>query len=39
MGIERVVDIQFGTENCYHLILEMYDKGNIVLTDKDYIVV
>jgi predicted ribosome quality control (RQC) complex YloA/Tae2 family protein len=39
MGIERVVDIQFGTENCYHPILEMYDKGNIFLTDKDYIVV
>lgn len=38
IGMERVVDFTFGTENCYHLILEMYDKGNIVLADKDYVV-
>jgi predicted ribosome quality control (RQC) complex YloA/Tae2 family protein len=38
IGVERVVDFTFGTDNCYHLILEMYDKGNIVLTDKDYVV-
>ena len=39
LGLERVVDIQFGTENCYHLMVEMYDRGNIVLVDKDYRVV
>lgn len=39
VGMERVVDFTFGTENCYHLILEMYDKGNIVLTDKNYVVI
>ena len=31
------MDLQFGSgEAAYHLILEMYDKGNLVLTDGEY---
>jgi len=34
LGIDRVVDLQFGDgEAAHHLILEMYDRGNLVLTD------
>ncbi|KAG8228129.1 hypothetical protein J437_LFUL000131, partial [Ladona fulva] len=34
LGIDRVVDLQFGTgEAEYHVILELYDKGNVLLTD------
>merc|ERR1719354_228961 len=37
MGVDRVVDMQFGSdEAAYHLILEMYDRGNLVLTDHEY---
>lgn len=37
VGVDRVVDIQFGSgEAAYHLILEMYDRGNLVLTDHEY---
>ena len=37
LGSDRVVDFSFGKgEACYHLILEMYDKGNIILTDYTY---
>lgn len=32
-----MVDCQFGSgEAAYHLILEMYDKGNLVLTDWEF---
>lgn len=34
MGVDRIVDFQFGTgEAAYHVILELYDRGNIILTD------
>ncbi|XP_075223321.1 nuclear export mediator factor NEMF homolog Clbn [Lycorma delicatula] len=34
IAMDRVVDLQFGTdEAAYHIILELYDRGNIVLTD------
>lgn len=34
IGLDRIVDLQFGTgEVAYHVILELYDRGNIVLTD------
>lgn len=34
LGVDRIVDLQFGTgEAAYHVILELYDRGNIVLTD------
>lgn len=33
---DRVVDLQFGIgEAAYHVILELYDRGNIILTDYD----
>ncbi|KAM9708564.1 ribosome quality control complex subunit NEMF [Menidia menidia] len=37
LGIDRIVDIQFGSdEAAYHLIIELYDRGNIILTDYEY---
>lgn len=31
-----MIDLQFGSgEAAYHVILEVYDKGNIVLTDHE----
>lgn len=37
MGVDRVVDIQFGTgEVAHHLILELFAHGNIVLADANY---
>lgn len=37
MGVDRVVDIQFGAgEVAHHLILELFAHGNIVLTDANY---
>lgn len=34
LGTDRIVDLQFGSgEAAYHVILELYDKGNIILTD------
>ncbi|XP_029454231.1 nuclear export mediator factor NEMF isoform X2 [Rhinatrema bivittatum] len=37
LGVDRIVDFQFGSdEAAYHLIVELYDRGNIVLTDYEY---
>ncbi|KAL6105398.1 nemf [Pungitius sinensis] len=37
LGIDRIVDIQFGSdEAAYHLIIELYDRGNVILTDFEY---
>ncbi|XP_072222266.1 ribosome quality control complex subunit NEMF [Leuresthes tenuis] len=37
LGIDRIVDIQFGSdEAAYHLIIELYDRGNIILADYEY---
>ncbi|PVD25548.1 hypothetical protein C0Q70_13204 [Pomacea canaliculata] len=37
LGTDRIVDMQFGSgEAAYHVILELYDRGNIVLTDSEY---
>lgn len=34
LGKDRILDFQFGMgEATYHLILELYDRGNIVLCD------
>lgn len=34
IGSDRIVDLQFGSgEAAYHIVLELYDRGNIVLTD------
>lgn len=39
LGFDRIVDLQFGTgEAAYHVFLELYDKGNIVLTDCDLVI-
>eukprot|EP01147_Barroeca_monosierra_P003907 gene3907-6387_t len=35
LGVDRVLDITFGSNDAtHHLIVELYDKGNIVLTDQ-----
>lgn len=37
LGIDRIIDLQFGiNEAAYHVILELYDRGNIVFTDYEY---
>ncbi|XP_024524547.1 nuclear export mediator factor NEMF [Selaginella moellendorffii] len=37
LGVDRVVDFQFGTgELAHHIILELYAQGNVLLTDADY---
>jgi predicted ribosome quality control (RQC) complex YloA/Tae2 family protein len=39
LGIDRAVRLTFGSgENAYHLFLEFYAKGNIVLTDHNHII-
>lgn len=37
VGADRIVDLQFGVDAvAHHVILELYDKGNILLTDNTY---
>ena len=37
IGNDRIIDMQFGTgDYCYHIILELFSSGNIILTDKDF---
>ena len=36
LGMDRIVDFQFGKESIYHIIIELYDSGNLVLTDENY---
>lgn len=37
LGMDRIVDLQFGSgEAAYHVILELYDRGNVVLTDFEF---
>jgi predicted ribosome quality control (RQC) complex YloA/Tae2 family protein len=39
LGMDRIVDMQFGSgEAAYHVILELYDRGNIVLTDCNLVI-
>ncbi|XP_041069772.1 nuclear export mediator factor NEMF-like isoform X2 [Carcharodon carcharias] len=39
LGVDRIVDFQFGSDQAaYHLIVELYDRGNIILTDHEYII-
>lgn len=36
LGTDRIVDLQFGAdEAAYHIIVELYDRGNIILTDYE----
>lgn len=40
IGVERVVVLTFGSgEVQNHVILELYSQGNIILTDKDFVVI
>lgn len=37
VGIDRLIDIQFGSSTAAnHLLIELYDKGNLILTDHEY---
>lgn len=37
--MDRIIDLQFGSgEAAYHIILEAYDRGNIILTDCEMII-
>ena len=37
LGIDRVVDLTFGRgEACYHILVELYASGNVILTDHSY---
>lgn len=37
IGADRILDFQFGSgEAIYHVILELYDRGNIVITDYEW---
>uniref|UniRef100_A0A1I7XV10 Nuclear export mediator factor n=1 Tax=Heterorhabditis bacteriophora TaxID=37862 RepID=A0A1I7XV10_HETBA len=37
LGVDRVIDMRFGDEDrAVHIIVELYDRGNILLTDCDY---
>ncbi|EFN86238.1 nuclear export mediator factor NEMF homolog isoform X1 [Harpegnathos saltator] len=39
VGIDRIIDLQFGSgEAAYHIILELYDRGNIILTDHEMVI-
>lgn len=39
VGTDRIIDLQFGSgEAAYHIILELYDRGNIILTDYEMII-
>ena len=39
IGVDRIIDLQFGSgEAAYHIILELYDRGNIVLTDCEMMI-
>jgi len=38
-GFQRVVTIDVGkSDTVYHLVVELFDEGNIILCDKDYII-
>lgn len=40
LGAERVIKLQFGSgEATYYMFLEFYAKGNMVLTDKDLMII
>lgn len=37
LGLDRIVDFQFGEGDfAYHIILEIYSIGNVILTDNQY---
>uniref|UniRef100_A0A914EJD4 Nuclear export mediator factor NEMF n=1 Tax=Acrobeloides nanus TaxID=290746 RepID=A0A914EJD4_9BILA len=39
LGVDRMIDLQFGDDDrACHVIIELYDRGNVVLTDHNYII-
>ena len=37
LGIDRVIDLQFGSgESAHHILVELYASGNVILTDAEY---
>ena len=37
VGIDRVIDLTFGKgEAAYHILVELYASGNVILTDSEY---
>ncbi|KRZ95307.1 Nuclear export mediator factor Nemf [Trichinella sp. T8] len=39
VGLDRIVDMRFGNgPTACHLIIELYDRGNVVLTDSEYVI-
>ncbi|VDK77613.1 unnamed protein product [Onchocerca ochengi] len=39
LGVDRIIDMQFGfDEHACHVIVELYDRGNVLLTDNNYII-
>ena len=37
LGIDRVIDLTFGKgESAYHILVELYASGNVILTDHEY---
>ncbi|KAI6171914.1 Nuclear export mediator factor NEMF [Aphelenchoides besseyi] len=37
VGVDRIVDMTFGDEErACHVLVEVYDRGNVILTDADY---
>jgi predicted ribosome quality control (RQC) complex YloA/Tae2 family protein len=39
IGFDRIIDLTFGSgEAKYHLILEFFAKGNVILTDAKYVI-
>ncbi|XP_020279965.1 nuclear export mediator factor NEMF homolog [Pseudomyrmex gracilis] len=39
VGTDRIIDLQFGSgEAAYHILLELFDRGNIILTDCEMII-
>lgn len=37
LGIDRVIDLTFGKgEASYHILVELYASGNVILTDHEY---
>lgn len=39
IGMDRIIDMQFGSgEAAYHIILELFDRGNVILTDHEMVI-
>jgi len=37
LGIDRVINLTFGKgEGAYHILVELYASGNVILTDHEY---